>query len=232
MPPTHRLALPTVAGLALTLQVATATAQTRVFACGEDRAVTVTATGPDSISVSPVEGVPLRLRSTAGNPLRFNSGEYRVTITPDRSRITVEIPDFGSVACTYRPDLAASGRPGIGNTDPCGPGFRQAPETDRCDPLPGNVQRQRQLPSATPGEGRLPMEGRSFGGIVRSGPGLAAARVASLAEGQTVTILERAQAMDGYDWFKIRFRGRTGYQWGGLMCSQNPLGGVLAQCDP
>ena len=35
---------------------------------------------------------------------------------------------------------------------------------------------------------------------------------------------------DGYSWFKISFGGRTGYQWGGIMCSRNPLNGILKQC--
>ena len=36
--------------------------------------------------------------------------------------------------------------------------------------------------------------------------------------------------MDGYDWFKIEFHGRIGYQWGGIMCSAEPIRGVFQQC--
>jgi len=42
-----------------------------------------------------------------------------------------------------------------------------------------------------------------------------------LAYGEPVVLLERTGVMlDGYEWFKIEYgEGATGYQWGGIMCS-------------
>lgn len=63
---------------------------------------------------------------------------------------------------------------------------------------------------------------KSWGGIVRAGPGQNFARIASLNEGEHITVLERmGQMFQGRPWFRISFRGRTGYHWGGIIC---PLG--------
>lgn len=63
---------------------------------------------------------------------------------------------------------------------------------------------------------------KSWGGIVRSGPGQRYARIASLNEGERITVLQQTgQYFQDRPWFKIRFRGRTGYHWGGIIC---PLG--------
>jgi hypothetical protein len=42
-----------------------------------------------------------------------------------------------------------------------------------------------------------------------------------LNEGERVTLMARSDVMeDGYPWFKISYRdGRTGYKWGGILCS-------------
>lgn len=63
---------------------------------------------------------------------------------------------------------------------------------------------------------------KSWGGIVRAGPGQNYARIASLNEGERIAVLERTgQFFQGRPWFKISFRGRIGYHWGGIIC---PLG--------
>lgn len=69
----------------------------------------------------------------------------------------------------------------------------------------------------------FPQEGRSYGGKVRSGPGMQYQQSGSLSENEGVLILNGTGVMmNGYEWFQIRYRGnRTGYQWGGLMCSNN-----------
>lgn len=73
-----------------------------------------------------------------------------------------------------------------------------------------------------PGQGGGLFAAKSWGGIVRSGPGTGYARIASLKEGEPITVLEQMrQYYQGRPWFKISFRGRTGYHWGGIIC---PLG--------
>ena len=125
------------------------------------------------------------------------------------------------------PAGAQGGRAGAG-ADPCGPGFRQAPQTDRCDPIPGASGEKARAAGRA---GKFPVGGQSLGGIVRSAPSQSAAKIASLAEGAPLTIVARDVKWDGYDWFKVTFDGRTGYQWGGIMCSRHQLDGVLRQCD-
>ena len=66
----------------------------------------------------------------------------------------------------------------------------------------------------------FPRKAKSWGGIVRKGPGTNYRKAASLKEGEWVTLLERtSEIMNGYPWFKIKYRGKTGYKWGGILCS-------------
>lgn len=66
----------------------------------------------------------------------------------------------------------------------------------------------------------FPYPAKSWGGIVRDGPGTEYGRVTSLREMEPITILERTGVRyNGYDWFLIEYRGRrTGYHWGGIIC--------------
>lgn len=79
----------------------------------------------------------------------------------------------------------------------------------------------------------FPQPGYSYGGKVRGGPGINYRQVGSLYEGDAILILNGTGAMmNGYEWFQIRYRnGRTGYQWGGLMCSQNPYPTIFRVCN-
>jgi hypothetical protein len=72
----------------------------------------------------------------------------------------------------------------------------------------------------------LPMAARSWGGVVRAAPDDHAQRLASLREGETLTILAHTKVqLNGFEFFKIRYReNRTGYQWGGILC---PVGAAL-----
>ncbi|MEP3107881.1 MAG: SH3 domain-containing protein [Hyphomicrobiales bacterium] len=78
------------------------------------------------------------------------------------------------------------------------------------------------------------MEVASWGGVVRSGPGMDTNRIDSLKEGEVVEILQDSGVfMNGYNWFQIRYRGnKTGYQWGGIMCGRyQPVPGVHEVCN-
>ncbi|MEL6785670.1 MAG: SH3 domain-containing protein, partial [Pseudomonadota bacterium] len=72
-----------------------------------------------------------------------------------------------------------------------------------------------------------------LGGKVRSGPGMHYHQVGSTYEGQQLTVLHNTQQyMNGYPWFQVRLaNGRTGYQWGGLMCGYGaPRQGMYKIC--
>jgi hypothetical protein len=78
-----------------------------------------------------------------------------------------------------------------------------------------------------------PIEAGSWGGIVRNGPGMNHARVASLREGDRVTLLYNTGVVwNDFPWFLIRLGdGRLGFQWGGILCHRaTPVEGVYQRC--
>ena len=76
----------------------------------------------------------------------------------------------------------------------------------------------------------------SWGGKVRSGPGVNFKQVGLLAEGHTLSLDEDTGVMmNGYSWFKISYAdgngvARTGYQWGGIICAFGDMPGVHQTC--
>lgn len=86
---------------------------------------------------------------------------------------------------------------------------------------------------------QMAMEGASWGGSVRSGPGTEFAKIGSLKEGALVELEDNTGVqMNGYPWFKITqyndVGGVTlsGFQWGGILCSFNGRDGVHQTCPP
>lgn len=81
--------------------------------------------------------------------------------------------------------------------------------------------------------GRFPAAS-SWGGIVRSGPSMQSDRLDSLSEGEVITLLaDTGVQMNGYNWFQIQYRGgKSGYQWGGIICGQTqPIPGTFEICN-
>lgn len=73
----------------------------------------------------------------------------------------------------------------------------------------------------------------SWGGIVREGPGQNYRKLASLQQGEHVTLLENTSVyQNGFPWWYIEYwGGRKGYQWGGILCSLNaPMEGIYESC--
>ncbi|MBX3530373.1 MAG: SH3 domain-containing protein [Rhizobiaceae bacterium] len=78
-----------------------------------------------------------------------------------------------------------------------------------------------------------PVLAGSWGGIVRDGPGRDHARLATLKEGERITLVGPTEVEDdGYLWFRIEYRnGREGYHWGGIICSVgDQIPGTYEQC--
>jgi hypothetical protein len=87
------------------------------------------------------------------------------------------------------------------------------------------------LVAATPAAAAFPLQGRSLGGVVRAAPGMESRRIGSLRENEPILIVKKTDVeMNGYAWFEIRWRGRTGYQWGGIMCADTALEGIYQAC--
>lgn len=102
----------------------------------------------------------------------------------------------------------------------CPVGTVPVDQTDDCKKAPPG--------QATKGN---PVSGRSYGGIVRSAPSQASARVASLQENAPLTILQNTGVVtDGYAWFRIQAGSVSGYQWGGIMCADVAIPDILAEC--
>lgn len=78
-----------------------------------------------------------------------------------------------------------------------------------------------------------PVDGLSYGGKVRAGPGMDYPQTGSLREGDAVTIVNGTGVMmNGYEWFRVEFAGgQTGFQWGGLLCSYSQLPTIYRQCE-
>lgn len=193
---------PAIAGAVILATSEPAAAETRLFTCPHARILELTVIGPNAISAAPIDGKPMRMTRDPKNSLRYSYGEYSVTVSADHGQALLEIPDWGSANCIF----------GSRNVKPFLP--------------PAGPQ------AAGTADGRFPMAGQSLGGIMRSAPSMSAAKVMSLSEGSPITLIERAGTTDGYDWFKISFRGTAGYQWGGIMCAKGPIRGILQQCTP
>ncbi|MBC7282298.1 SH3 domain-containing protein [Hoeflea sp.] len=77
------------------------------------------------------------------------------------------------------------------------------------------------------------MRGLSYGGVLREGPGMEYAKIASMQEGDPIDILEDSGVwFDGYKWYYIQtFRG-SGYHWGGIFCvdAATQIEGILDKC--
>lgn len=106
---------------------------------------------------------------------------------------------------------------------------RPEAETATADASP-EVNADKQAAPAAPA---LPRSAQSWGGIVRAGPGTRFRRIGSLKKGDVVTLLEDTGVrLNGYTWFKIEFGGRTGYQWGGILCAEDSaLPGAYQVCE-
>lgn len=75
--------------------------------------------------------------------------------------------------------------------------------------------------------------GRSLGGNMRTGPGVENRRMKPLRGNTRLVILSNTRiSYRGYDWFRIKLAdGRTGFQWGGILCSEGEqVGGLKRAC--
>ncbi len=85
---------------------------------------------------------------------------------------------------------------------------------------PNPAPSQRAAPSVSANDD-FPAAAGSWGGVLRDGPGRNYRQIGSLKEGEPVTLMGRVDISDeGFPWFKLVTRsGKTGYQWGGILCS-------------
>ena len=80
----------------------------------------------------------------------------------------------------------------------------------------------------------LNLPGRSYGGILRSGPSMEYPQIASLKYMQKLTLVKKDDhSWNGFNWFKVKTSsGMIGYQWGGILCStKNQQVGLYKMCN-
>ena len=78
-----------------------------------------------------------------------------------------------------------------------------------------------------------PVAVSTYGGVVRSGPGMEYSKVASMYKGDPVALVAVTDAeMDRFKWFQIRYRdGQNGYAMGGLLCPKEAaIEGIREHC--
>ncbi|MFC3691084.1 SH3 domain-containing protein [Chenggangzhangella methanolivorans] len=77
-------------------------------------------------------------------------------------------------------------------------------------------------------------EGLSYacGGIIRSRASGSSAKVGSVQEGEEIEVLEETGVWtDDFQWFRIRYNGLEGYQWGGIFWTQGGRKGTIPSCN-
>ena len=78
-----------------------------------------------------------------------------------------------------------------------------------------------------------PVAVSTYGGVVRSGPGMEYSNVVSMYKGDPVALIAVTDAeMDEFAWFQIRYRdGLNGYALGGLLCPREAaIEGIKEHC--
>lgn len=168
---------------------------------------------------------------------RLNATEARICANPTLAGLDQKMAStyswlLGRLPPGQRPQLKQDQRQwllrrnGCGSNDSCIEGQLYERTADLNEYLmPGSV------PQPQPqGSG---FAAKSWGGIVRTGPGQQFNRVASLNEGEPITVLERSGAVfQGRPWFRISFRGQVGYHWGGIICPiGRPVPGTWQVCN-
>lgn len=78
-----------------------ARAQSRLFSCPHARIIELTVKCPGVISADRDDRKPLTMKRDPGNPLRFVSGKFAVTLTADQGELTLDAPDWGSTKCLF-----------------------------------------------------------------------------------------------------------------------------------
>ncbi len=191
-----------------------APAKSRMFLCNDGSTVTITVLSDDAIrAVGIREANTLTLRQSKTEKWYFLNGDYSVRISPDQSRAEIGIPDWGIDKCV------AEGAPRE---------FPPSGDSNLFVRQPEDVALAQENAAGEPTASGIsyPHAAQSWGGFVRSGPGETYKKVAKLKEGEKITILSQASApfFQNRPWFKIRYRGRTGYHWGGIIC---PIGETI-----
>jgi uncharacterized protein len=173
---------------------------------------------------------------------RLNATEVRICANPTLADLDRRMADtyvwlLGRQSGSGRNELKKDQRNWLFRRNRCGSNDRCIEDEmyDRMAYL-NEYEMPGQAPAPPPPQGggvTFPFAAKSWGGIVRSGPGQNYGKIASLREREPITVLEQtAQYFQDRPWFKISFRGRIGYHWGGIICpSYRSVPGTFQVCN-
>ncbi|WEZ82842.1 SH3 domain-containing protein [Rhizobium sp. 32-5/1] len=201
-----------------------AMAETKRYYCGEESFVTVDTIDAETISAGLIGGKTITLGQLP-NTNRYAFGNTTIEVLADGGSILIQQGEGEAIGCVF-PVPADVVTPGGANATiqaQSAPGAK--PDTTVRNETPAIAE------TASVAKN---FPAKSWGGVVRDGPGMEHRKLASLAEGDPITVEESTGVdMNGYPWFKIRFgKDKIGYQWGGIIC---PIGqempGTYEKCD-
>ncbi len=200
-----------------------AMAQAKQYYCGEESFVTVNTIDATTISAGLIGGKTIMLGQLP-NTNRYLFGNTTIEVSADGNNIQILQGENEAIGCVF-PIPADVVTPGGANAN------IQAQSAPGAKP-DAAIKNDVSAVATTNNTGSFPA--KSWGGVVRDGPGMEHRKVASLAEGDSITVEQSTGVeMNGYPWFKIRFAdNRSGYQWGGIIC---PIGkempGTFQKCE-
>ncbi|MGE0039523.1 MAG: SH3 domain-containing protein [Xanthobacteraceae bacterium] len=198
--------------LLLGLAPGQASAQSREFFCTDKSSVTIKVIDAKTVSVGKLQGKTIALKQNPKSPRTFVSSKAAVAIAKDEKSIRLRQAGADDMTCVFpKPAGQKTKSPQVASDD--------------------TVKAGKPKSAATKFKA---FKGQSWGGIVRAGPGQEFDKLASLKEGDPITVIEQSKEMDDYFWYKIRYgkQNRTGYQWGGIICAVGQtVQGALGQCD-
>lgn len=97
-----------------------------------------------------------------------------------------------------------------------------APQPTPPAPTSSATEQEGIKPNASGDSMDFPIVARSWGGIVREGPGGNTKKISSINEGDQITLMGVAEGLDnGFPWFKIAYGSapEMGFMWGGIICA-------------
>ncbi len=201
-----------------------AAAQSREFSCGAANVVKLKVIDKKTISAGPIGGRTIALMQVPGKPMVYANGKTSLEIASDQKRIAIRVVGDEPLDCVFPAPEGAAERSASSGTDAGQPAGEK--------PVAGKPV-VKDTATATAEPVSKGFAAKSWGGVVRSGPGMEFKQVASLKEGEKITVIEDAGVeMNGYRWYKIRFgANKVGFQWGGILCPVGkPVAGAFQSC--
>ncbi|MDO9417825.1 hypothetical protein [Pararhizobium sp.] len=212
-----------LATILITMAAQIASAEERQFYCGEESFLAVDIIDAKRISAGLINGETLILKKIADTN-RYSSGKTTIELSADENTVMITPEGGETIGCVFPvpKDVITPGGATANVSGEKAPGAKTGTQVQASD-----------MTAAEQALIEERFEARSYGGVVRGGPGMEFPKVASLKENEPITVIRSTGVeFNGYMWFEIRFRHESGFHWGGIIC---PIGkeqpGAFGKCD-